>query len=71
MSKIKHVEPRPFKESRTCFSCGTTKTKSQFFDLYQHPALTFLGNNLVGIICTNCAKKEMGKRIWKQYSEKE
>ena len=66
----KNIEPRPIKETRTCFTCGTQKTKSQFFDLYPHPALSFLGTEKTGVICSNCARKEMGKTLWDRYTGK-
>jgi len=57
------------KESRSCDCCGELKTKSQFFEWYQHPALAFLNNDLIGIVCTKCAKREMGSKSWKKYKE--
>ena len=60
---------RDKKETRACFSCSTYKMKGQFYEWYSHPALkTILGNNLIGIICSNCAKREAGSHRWKEIS---
>tara|TARA_Y100000310_G_C20018265_1_gene506192 strand:- start:276 stop:491 length:216 start_codon:yes stop_codon:yes gene_type:complete len=58
------------KETRTCFSCGSSKMTAQFYDWYSHPALTsILGNNLNGIICSNCARREAGSKNWKEIKD--
>ena len=63
----KYVEPRPIKETRVCDCCGESRTRSQFFDRYPHPALSFLGTEKTGDICMKCAQKQMGKRLWEEY----
>ena len=53
------------KETRTCFSCGTYKMRAKFYDWYHHPALKFMGEERIGVICTPCAKREAGSKGWK------
>ena len=61
----KWLLPRDKKETRACFSCGTYKMKARFYEWYSHPALAnILGNNLNGIICSSCAKREAGSNFW-------
>ena len=63
----KWLSPRDKKETRACFSCKDYKVRAQFYYWYSHPALTnVLGNNLNGIICSNCAKREAGSTRWKK-----
>ena len=66
----KWLSPRDRKETRACFSCGTYKMRAQFYDWYSHPALSdALGNELNGIICSNCARREAGSRNWKEIKD--
>ena len=63
----KWLSRRDKKETRTCFSCGKYKMNAIFYDWYSNPALkSILGNELNGIICIQCAKREAGSNAWKE-----
>ena len=62
----KWLLPRDKKETRTCFSCSTYKMNAQFYEWYPHPAIqSFMGDEIKGIICSPCAKRETGDRYFK------
>ena len=54
------------KQTRVCSSCGTYKMNAMFYDWYHHPALSFLGERRIGVICTPCANREAGSKHWKE-----
>tara|TARA_R100000808_G_C2146117_1_gene154009 strand:- start:455 stop:664 length:210 start_codon:yes stop_codon:yes gene_type:complete len=62
----KWLLPRDKKETRTCDSCSKYKMKAIFYDLYHHPALKFLGDGRIGVICRSCAAREAGSKLWKR-----
>ena len=62
----KWLLPRGKKETRTCYSCGDYKMSAKFYEWYHHPGLKFMGNDIIGIICRKCAKREAGSRLWKR-----
>ena len=65
----KWLSLRDKKETRVCFSCGSYKMRAQFYNWHSHPALkSLLGNNLNGIICSKCAKREAGSHNWGRIS---
>ena len=63
---VKWLLPRDNKETRACDSCGTYKRYSQFYNWHHHPALSFLGEGRIGVICVLCAKREAGSKQWKR-----
>ena len=65
----KWLLPRDRKETRVCFSCGAYKMKSIFYEWYTHPSLA-IGNELHGIICSSCAKREAGSNHWRRINGK-
>ena len=66
----KWLLPRDKKETRTCFSCSTYKMNAQFYEWYPHPAIqSFMGDEIKGIICSPCAKREAGARYFKKLKE--
>ena len=60
---VKWLELKGNKESGSCYSCGKYKMKTKLYNWYHHPALTFLGNDLIGTICNLCAKREAGAKF--------
>ena len=61
----KWLLPRDKKENRVCFSCGDYKIRAKFYEWYSHPSLkNILDEKLNGIICSKCAKREAGSRLW-------
>ena len=60
----KWLSPRGDKETRTCDSCGSYKMRAKFYDWYHHPALSFLEDERIGVICTPCARREAGSNNW-------
>ena len=59
----KWLKLRDKKESGSCYSCGKYKMKARLYNWYHHPALSFLGNGLIGIICKQCAQREAGAKF--------
>ena len=55
---------RDKKETRTCNSCGSYKMRATFYNWSHHPAISFMGDERIGVICTPCAKREAGSRLW-------
>ena len=62
----KWLLPRDRKETRVCDSCGSYKMKAKFYDWFHHPSLTFMEDERIGVICTPCAKREAGSKLWKR-----
>ena len=62
----KWLLPKDKKETRTCDSCGTYKRYAQFYDWHHHPALSFLGEGRIGVICVGCTRREAGSKEWKK-----
>ena len=60
----KWLSRRDKKETRTCDSCGTYKMMARFYDWLHHPSLSFLEDERIGVICTPCAKREAGSKLW-------
>jgi|19_taG_2_1085344.scaffolds.fasta_scaffold45347_3 hypothetical protein len=60
------LSPRGKKETGVCTSCGTYKMKALFYNWFHHPALKFLGEGRIGVLCTPCAKREAGSNEWKK-----
>tara|TARA_Y100000310_G_scaffold334134_1_gene413151 strand:+ start:97 stop:303 length:207 start_codon:yes stop_codon:yes gene_type:complete len=67
---VKWLSLRGDKETRTCFSCGTYKMRAKFYNWYHHPALSFMEDGRIGVICTPCAKREAGSKLWKEMNNK-
>ena len=61
---VKWLLPRGDKETRTCDSCGSYKMRAKFYNWYHHPALSFLEDERIGVICTPCARREAGSNNW-------
>ena len=57
--------PRDRKETRTCDSCGSYKMRAKFYNWNHHPSISFMGDGEIGVICTPCAKREAGSRLWR------
>ena len=51
---------RDRKESRSCQTCREYKMGGQFYDWYGHPALSHTYSMGVLVMCTKCAKRELG-----------
>ena len=60
----KWLSQRDEKETRTCDSCGNYKIMSRFYNWYHHPAIKFIGEGRIGVICTPCARREAGSKHW-------
>ena len=56
------LQKRDKKENLHCSSCGKYYQNSQFYDWYTRPELSFMGRNYYGIVCTRCAKREIGNK---------
>ena len=60
----KWLLPRDRKETRTCDSCGKYKMRARFYNWFHNPAIRFMGDERIGVICMPCAKREAGSRLW-------
>ena len=67
---VKWFEARDRKESRPCEACKEYKMGGQFYDWYNHPALSSVYKRKVLVVCTNCAKRETGRAGFIKLKEK-
>ena len=52
------------KRNQTCNSCGNYKMRATFYNWFHNPAISFMGDERIGIICMPCAKREAGSKLW-------
>jgi hypothetical protein len=58
----KWLQRRDRKESLRCDACGKYYMRAQFYDWYTRPELSFIDRKCYGVMCTKCAKREIGSK---------